>query len=45
MQNYIYVEFDTRKLFSHSSAEGGKFLCAHLKSEFKVPVKEKLERL
>ena len=28
----MYVQ----SLFSHSSAEGGKFLCAHLKSQFKV---------
>lgn len=27
------TEFDTRKLFSHSSAEGGKFPFAHCKAE------------
>ncbi len=34
VQNDACAEFDTRRLFSHSSAEAGKFLCAHLKSEF-----------
>ncbi len=29
------ADFDTRRLFSHSCT-GGKFLCAHLKSEFKT---------
>ena len=33
-ENDLYADFDTRKLFSHSSAEGGKFLFTHLKSEF-----------
>ncbi len=29
VQNNVCAEFDTRRLFSHSSAESGKFLCAH----------------
>ncbi len=40
MQNDIcavYVQFYTvRRLFSHSSTEGGMFVCAHLKSQFKM---------
>ncbi len=35
-QNDVRAEFDTRKLFSLSSAEGGQSLCAHLKSDFKT---------
>ncbi len=35
MQNDVCAEFDTRRLFSNESAEEGKFLCAHLKSDFK----------
>ena len=35
MQNDVCAEFDMRRLFSYSSAEGGNFLCAHLESEFK----------
>ena len=35
VQNDVCAEFDTRKLFSHVSAERGKFLCAYFKSEFK----------
>ena len=34
LQNDVCAEFSTRSLFSYSSAGGGKFLCAHLKSEF-----------
>lgn len=30
------AEFDTRRWFSFSSSEGGKFLCAHLKSQMKT---------
>lgn len=30
------TEFDTRRLFYHSSPEGGKFFCAHLKAEFET---------
>lgn len=29
----VYVQFDTRSLSSHSSAERGKCLCAHFKPE------------
>ncbi len=36
MQNDVCAEFDTRRLFSLPSAEEGKFLCVHLKSEFKT---------
>lgn len=32
------AEFDSRRLFSRSSVEVEKFLCAHLKSDFKVCV-------
>lgn len=32
----VCTEFDTRMLFSHSSAGGGKFICAHLKSQFEA---------
>lgn len=35
-QSDVYAEFDTRRLLSHSSAEGRKFLGAHHKSEFKT---------
>lgn len=31
VQNDLCPEFDSRRLFSHESAEGGKLLCAHLK--------------
>ncbi len=31
MQNDVCAEFDTRRLFSHLSPKGGKFLCAHLR--------------
>lgn len=34
VQSDVCREIDSRKLFSHSSAEGRKFICAHLKSEF-----------
>ncbi len=36
LQNDACAEFDTRRLFSRSSAEGGKFLCAHLKPELRM---------
>ena len=36
VQNDVCPEFDTRRLFSYSSAESGKFLGAHLKSELKA---------
>ncbi len=36
MQNGVYAEFDTRRLFSRSSAEEGKFLHVHLKSDFNM---------
>ena len=29
VQNDVCAEFDTKRLLSHSSSEGGKFLCAH----------------
>ncbi len=32
----MFIQFDTRRLFSYSSAEGGKFPCAQLKSEFEM---------
>ncbi len=31
VQNDVCIQFDTRRLFSHSSAASGKLLCAHLK--------------
>lgn len=31
MQSDACAEFDMTKLFLHLSAEGGTFLCAHLK--------------
>lgn len=31
----IYAQFEPRRLFSFSSAEGGKFIRDHLKSQFK----------
>lgn len=34
MQNDVCEEFDTKMLFSHSSAERGEFLTAQLKSQF-----------
>lgn len=34
VQNDVCVGFDTRRLFSHLSADGGKFFCAHQKSDF-----------
>ena len=36
VHNDVREEFDTRRLFSHLSAQVGKFLCAHLKSDFKM---------
>ncbi len=30
VQNDLCAKFDTKGLFSHSSAEGGKFLWAHM---------------
>ena len=35
VQNDVCAEFDTRSLFSYSSAESGKFLCAQWQSDFK----------
>lgn len=34
--NDVCADFDTRRLFSHSSAERGMFLSAHFKSQFKT---------
>lgn len=38
VQKEVCAKFDTRRLFIyvHLSAEGGEFLCAHPKSEFKA---------
>ncbi len=40
VQNEVCVEFDSRWLSSHSSAEGGKFFCVHRKSHFKTSTYE-----
>lgn len=40
MENNLFAEFDSGVLFSYASAESGKSLCAHLKSEFSTCIYE-----